>query len=575
MLARKFALLILILSLSANLFSQEPQDHPKKVYKSPDGKLYINKELPLYLRVATSPEENAKSYLLTSEDSKDFTNPMFLDTEGYNSFHSPWKIDPETKEYVYPKEDIVFEIYADSKPPTTKTNFGTKTIKTNDKVLIGEKTSLKLSAHDATSGVENIYYSLDKQPFKKYNDPLPLEKEKEYLIKFYAADNVGNAEKPKEIKLILDLSRPKTSIKIEGDKHNNIISGRSEIVLTAKDELSDIKQTYYQIDNSKQKPYKYTIKGKYLSEGEHTLKYYSIDQVNNKEDTKEFSFYVDKTPPTIVEELIGNTFIANGKEYFSGRNKLKLISMDNKAGVKEIRYSINNSQFKPYEKPFYLSKSGDLNIQTLAIDKVNNKRKTQKLTDRSNVSYVDLSGPKLGHNFEGPEFVSKDTFFISKETKIELMGNDKESGFKKIDYKIQNGENKTYEEPFSLKEEGLYTITYTGYDNLGNTNTNEILCMVDNKGPEIFHRFSMVSENQKEIDGKKLSVYPPHVVLFLSSTDEYVGFDKMYYSINKGEKQLYHSLIEDFEPNTAYSINVTAYDKLSNKEKKKIEFYIE
>jgi hypothetical protein len=573
--ARKFALLILILSLSANLFSQEPLDHPKKVYKSPDGKLYINKELPVYLRVATSPEENAKSYLLTSEDSKDFTNPMFLDTEGYNSFHSPWKIDPETKEYVYPKEDIIFEIYADSKAPTTKTNFGTKTIKTNDKVLIGEKTSLKLSAHDATSGVENIYYSIDKQPYKKYNDPLPLEKEKEYLIKFYAADNVGNAEKPKEIKLILDLSRPKTSIKIEGDKHNNIISGRSEIVLTAKDELSDIKQTYYQIDNSKQKPYKYTIKGKYLSEGEHTLKYYSIDQVNNKEDTKEFSFYVDKTPPTIVEELIGNTFIANGKEYFSGRNKLKLISMDNKAGVKEIRYSINNSQFKPYEKPFYLSKSGDLNIQTLAIDKVNNKRKTQKLTDRSNVSYVDLSGPKLGHNFEGPEFVSKDTFFISKETKIELMGNDKESGFKKIDYKIQNGENKTYEEPFSLKEEGLYTITYTGYDNLGNTNTNEILCMVDNKGPEIFHRFSMVSENQKEIDGKKLSVYPPHVVLFLSSTDEYVGFDKMYYSINKGEKQLYHSLIEDFEPNTAYSINVTAYDKLSNKEKKKIEFYIE
>ena len=313
-----------------------------------------------------------------------------------------------------------------------------------------------------------------------------------------------------------------------------------------------------------------------MTEGDHSIQFYSVDQVNNQEDIKEFSFYVDKTPPTIVEELLGNTFIANGKEYFSGRNKLKLISLDNKAGVKEIRYSINNSEYKSYENPFYLSKSGDLKIQTIAIDNVNNKKQTQKLSDRSNVSYVDLSGPKLGHHFEGPQFVSKDTFFISGETKIKLAGSDNESGFKKIDYKINEQEKtKEYTEPFSLKKEGLYTINYTGYDNLGNTNTKQLLCIVDNNGPEIFHRFSMISEKQKTLNDKKLDVYPEHVVLFLSATDSYVGFEKMYYRVNDGKNQIYHGLIEDFKPNTEYSLTVSAYDKLGNKEKAKIEFFID
>ena len=242
---KKISLLLLTLTFSVSLVSQEPLDHSKKIYKAPDGKLYINKELPVYLRLATSPDEDAKSHLLTSEDSKDYTNPMYFDTEGYNSIQSPWKVDPETKEYVYPKEEIIFEIYADSKPPKTTVDYGTKNITNmNNKIFIGEKTKIKFSSNDAISGTENIYYSIDEQPFKKYSEPLNLENEKEYLIKYYAVDYVGNAEKPEEITIVLDLSQPTTKLKIEGDKHNNIISGRSEITLIAEDALSEVKSTY-------------------------------------------------------------------------------------------------------------------------------------------------------------------------------------------------------------------------------------------------------------------------------------------------------------------------------------------
>jgi len=572
---KTFFLILLIVPLA--LFSQEQPEHQKRIYKSPDGKLYINKDLPVYLKIATSPDKDAETYLLESEDSKKYTNPMYFDTEGFNTIRSPWKVDPETNKVIYPKEEIIFEIYADSKKPSTDVNFGTSDLyKAKDKIYLGKKTTLTFKEYDALSGVKEIYYSFDGNPYKKYRDPIQINNEKHYTLKYYGVDNVGNAEKPKQLHLVLDLTAPNTSHKIKGDQHKNIISARTSIELSPKDKVSSIKHTFYTIDEGKKRVYSTPLQAKYLSEGAHQITYYSTDQVGNEEKLNTFKFYVDKTPPKVVDELIGNTFIANGKEYFSGRNKLKLISMDNKAGVKEIRYSVNDGSFKKYDTPFHLSKSGNLKIQTLAIDNVNNKKRTERLSSRSNVSHVDLSGPNLGHNFNGPSFVSKDTVYISKSTKISLAGNDEQSGLKKITYNINNGAGqKEYIEPFSIKKQGIYKVSYTGYDNLDNTNTNDILCIVDNTGPKIYHRFSIDSDKTKTIDGKKVPSFPAHVVLFLSATDHYVGLDKMYFSLNNGPRRLYKSLIEGFDEKTLYTLNIMAIDKLGNKHEKSTQFYIE
>ena len=104
--------------------SQEPLKHEKKVYVAPDGRIYINKSLPVYLRIATSPDENSKSYLLKSEVTTKYSNPMYFDVEGYNTFRSPSSVDTVTKQPVYPAQDIIFEVYADSKAPLTNVDFG-------------------------------------------------------------------------------------------------------------------------------------------------------------------------------------------------------------------------------------------------------------------------------------------------------------------------------------------------------------------------------------------------------------------------------------------------------------------
>jgi len=574
----KFIAFAICLFLIPNLGnSQEPLKHKHKMYKGENGKLYANKDLPIYFRISTSADENAESYLLIpSASSKKYANPAYFDTEGYNTFRSPSRVDTVTKKVVYPIEDIIYEIYSDSKAPVTKFSFGTKKYYKKDTLYyFGEKIVLKFETYDATSGLENTYYSINGAAYQKLTSDIELKEEKTYSIKYYSVDHVGNAEKPKSINIKIDLTKPTTKLIVEPDLYQDIISPRSKFILEANDENSKIKKTVFSINGGTVYNYTKPVVISGLSEGEHTFAYYSIDHVGNHEDQKEYTFYLDKSAPMVVDELIGNTFIANGKEYSSGRSKVKLTAMDNKAGVQQIRYSINNGEFMEYTKPFYLSKSGKLQVQTFVTDNVNNQSITTILTSKSNISYVDLSGPTLGHYFQGANFISKDTAYITSETKIRLAAKDDAAGYKRMEYSIDNNETKEYSESFSINNEGIHSITYTGYDNVDNSSTNTFVCVEDNTGPEIFFRFSIISDKAKNIDGKNYEVYPNHVVLFLSSTDTSVGFDNMLYSVNGAPNKAYTSLIKGFMKEKLYSIKVTAIDKLGNKSQKTIEFYVE
>ncbi len=573
-----FTLFMICLFLIPNLSnSQEPLEHKKKIYKSENGKLYANKDLPIYFRIATSAEDDAESFLLMpNEDSKKYANPMYFDTEGYNTFRSPSKVDTVTKKVVYPIEDIIYEIYSDSKAPVTKFSFVDKKYYKKDSIYyFGEKITLKFDTYDATSGIEDTYYSINRAAYQKLTSDIEFNEEKVYTLKYYSVDHVGNAENPKTIYIKIDLTKPVTKLSVEPDLYNDIISPRSKIILEASDENSKIKKTLFSINGGTVYNYYKPVVISGLKEGEHTIAYYSIDNVGNIEDQKEYKFYLDKSAPMVVDELIGNTFIANGKEYSSGRSKIKLTAMDNKAGVQQIRYSINDGEFVEYTKPFYLSKSGKLKIQTFVTDNVNNQSISTIMTNKSNISYVDLSGPTLGHHFQGANFISKDTAYITSETKVRLAAKDDAAGYKRMEYSIDNKEITEYHTPFSINSEGIHSITYTGYDNVDNSSTNTFICVEDNSGPEIFFRFSILSGKVKTIDGKNYDIYPNHVVLFLSSTDSSVGFENMLYSVNGAPNKAYTSLIKGFIKDKLYSIKVTSIDKLGNESQKTIEFYIE
>lgn len=197
--------LVLIVFFSVVLHAQEQAPVKKKASFGDNGRLYTNKDLGLYLWLSTSPDENSKKIRLMSDSSKNYTNPMYFDTEGYNTFRSPSCVDTSTKKVVYPMHDIIFEVYSDSRAPVTKAVIrGEQSKRKRNKKIYTEKTDIELKAFDATSGVEKIYYSINNQPYQEYNKSFSIQDKGENILKYYSTDLVGNREEVKKQKIVIE-----------------------------------------------------------------------------------------------------------------------------------------------------------------------------------------------------------------------------------------------------------------------------------------------------------------------------------------------------------------------------------
>lgn len=569
-------LMLLLAGSSLFTYAQEPLQHEKTTYVAPDGTFYINKDLPLYLWMSTSPDPGSEKQRLQSQSTPQYANPFYFDTEGYNSIRTPWQVDTTTREVVKPLQELVFEVYADSKPPEIEVDYGNTKFRKigGTNYCGGGQLTFELAADDEVSGVKQIYYSMNGAAFTEYKSAIEITEEKEYIIKYYAVDNVGNANEVEETRFIADFTGPVTGLDFEKDylEDEAVLSSRTKITFTAEDQTG-VAGTYYSIDGSAfKKIFNYLLVSP-LSEGRHVLRYYSIDELGNKETEKRYEFFLDKSAPIVVDEVLGSQFVAHGRGYSSGRTKFKLTAVDNKAGVKDIYYSINGSQYQLYEEPFYLpSKSGSMSIKFYAVDRVNNKGGSDNESSRTSATYVDLTGPNLDFDYNGPTFSTRDTVFISNETKIELKATDNESGLNRITYSIDQGPAMNYDQPFNVPAEGIHRIDYTGYDNVDNSNRSNFFFIVDNTPPEGYWRFSILPLSKEVVDNEELEVYPSHVVLFLPATDAKSGFKKMYYSINEGSERPYNRFIDGFQKNRVYHVKARVIDQLGNETIYEVKF---
>lgn len=574
----RFILIACIITFVSNSLAQEQLKHEIKSHTAEDGKLFWNKKLPVYLRIASSPADTGQ--IMQSEVTKQYTNPYYFDTEGKNKIRSRWATDQQTKKTITPQIEVIWEVYADGLAPFSKItdNYSSKYFDGKN-VYYGPKLSINISSNDANSGVEQLYSSVNGSNYSVFNQPIVVNEEGEHTIKYYAVDNVGNIEKPKEKKLIIDLTAPKTNYQISGISSGNIIAVSTKIHLSAEDNLSGVAKTYYKIDEEKETLYKpgTSIPISHLADGNHKLYFYSVDKVKNIETKEVYPFYLDKIGPIIASDILGDRYLMGETIFFSGRSKLILTAVDNKAGVKSIFYSIDNKKFIKYDNAFYLpSTTGVHIVRYYAVDKADNysgkgKNRYEKYQHVIKRIYVDLLGPVLSHKFSNPIFKTRDTVFISTKTKLKLMAVDNESKLKHISYSLDGQPDETkYTEPIQFSEPGFHKLTYFGYDNVNNRNRAELTFYVDTIGPKINHDFSILKQGIK----LNLPIYPFHATLFLAATDKHVGTNDIFYSINKGKFKKYSITISGFKLDAINTVDIKATDYLNNETKLEIKFYI-
>ena len=170
-------------------------DHDQKMYVSDKSHVYVQKSKKIYLWISNSADPNSeKEMLVTSGKAAEY---FYLDTEGLNTIRSPWAVDPQTKQVLSPKEEVVFNVYADGVAPITQAVFtGAKKYFNKGKVYYGPGLKVTLDAHDKVSGTEQIYAAVGNDEFSKYDGSIDFNNENENSITYYAVDHVGNAEDP-------------------------------------------------------------------------------------------------------------------------------------------------------------------------------------------------------------------------------------------------------------------------------------------------------------------------------------------------------------------------------------------
>lgn len=567
-----FFTIIFLLTFSI-LFAQEQIIPKKLMFKDSTGKIFINKSLPLYLKISQDPSQNSEHKTLISKTTPQFTNPMYLAKEGKNIIYSPWAVDTITKKTVYPKQNIIFEVYADGRPPTTTIHNNVTAYEKKDSLFFGAGLKVWFKAKDGISGVQNIYLSVNNEDYQEYlYDTLTFEHGTYNTLQYYSTDLVGNVEKIQSVSFSIDTARPLTNIVVIGNHKDNIVSGNCKVSLKPKDAFSGTAKTYYYIDNQQKKIYTTPINVGNLREGRHVLKYFTEDNVQNVENEKSFVFFVDRTPPMIIDEVIGDFTYINGKSYTSGRSQIQLTAIDNRAGLKNIYYSLDGKEWLEYDKPFDLpTNQKNIKVYYYAEDNVGNKTDfdiNRMTTNKFFMSELDLNEPTISNTFQGPTQNVFDTICISAKTKIIIKAIDNQSGVSNINYEVDDKTNQEFKDNFTIKEQGVHNVTAYAFDKVNNVGSMNFIVKVDTTGPEIFHHFSTSSIKS----GNKYA-YPVGTKIYIGATDNSTGIDKITYKLNGNSVVNYYSFI-NLSSKGDFELEITAYDKLGNKTVEKFSFQI-
>lgn len=585
---KKYLLFLFAITfLSAN--AQKMLEFEPIYYQDSTGKLYWNRFLPVY--ISLSPSKNGSGVNLESKKYSEYDNPFYLDTEGQNFIRTRWAVNKDTKKPVVPQMELKWEVYADGIAPSTQIILESENaVVKNGVQYFDGKLMVSFKSKDAVSGVKAIYYSVNGEAYKKYTKRFSVNQNGDFKMKYFAVDNVNNVEivktkgVVKEKAFIVDTEAPSSNCVVTGVNlgDENIVSLTTKMFLESKDKSSGVNKIYYRFDDGAKKLYttKTNIPLTALKDGNHILKFFAIDKVGNQETEQQFKFYLDRTAPITISDVLGDKFIVGEKVYFSGRTKMKITSVDNKSGVKEILYSIDGSKYQSYSDPFYLpSVPGRHVVKYYSLDNTDNVTENTLSPDKKyqyrmkvDKIYVDLTGPSLDYSFLGNKFGRKDTIFINKQTKVKLSATDAESGTQKITYALNEVLKETlYSKPFTFSNSpsGLHKVNIFGYDNVNNRNLKVFYVIVDASGPEVDFKFSLKPLNSKN----GLNVYPNYCAIFLTAQDDLTGIKQIYYQLNGGKKQLYSKFIKGFKIGEN-SLLIEAYDKLGNKTKKSIKFFV-
>jgi large repetitive protein len=368
----------------------------------------------------------------------------------------------------------------DTSAPTTQTSTA-GTAGNNGWYRSAVQVSL-IASDNNQSGVANTYYSVDGGATQIYGSSFSIGTEGLHQVNFWSVDTLGNTESQQSVTIKIDLTGSTVQSSTVGTTAaNNFFRSPVQVTLTPADDLSGVASVYYRIDGGATNTYTgtFVVSG----DGIHSVEYWSTDVAGNSGASSSITVKIDMTGPVTQVSLSG-TLGTNG--WYRSTAKVTLVATDNFNGVSAIFYTIDGSSTKTYSQTFNVSNNGTHTITYWSVDGITNTEPVKTVlvkvdTNKPDVtatatpnSVLQSSDPVTvtisGHvtdtvsSFQpgSASFVVVDEYGITQPTgPIVLLAN----GNYVFNLTLPATKN-------SGDRSHVYTITVTGSDQAGNTNSD-------------------------------------------------------------------------------------------------------
>jgi hypothetical protein len=248
--------------------------------------------------------------------------------------------------------------------------------------------------------------------------------------------------------------------------------------LTATDDIS-LDKIEYKIDDAA--PLVYQNPFSLATEGPHSIKYYGIDRMGNKEAEKSYSVIVDNTGPAVIVTANAPMKKVGEKLYFTRALFFSINAGDALSGVNKVEYSTNGIDYKEYAAPFSIPSKGEITMKVKAIDNVNNPTEqfafrvvddygnVVESTDAAIKLYTDETPPvvEIRPDKEIKQIDAKNV--TTTDVKYTVTARDDESGVAVIFYRVDGkGEFVPYKSMIQFLTNGKHQIDAKAVDKVGN-----------------------------------------------------------------------------------------------------------
>ncbi|MCK4260605.1 MAG: hypothetical protein KAX49_16630, partial [Halanaerobiales bacterium] len=297
------------------------------------------------------------------------------------------------------------------------------------------------------------------------------------------------------------------------------------VYLEATDRDNEVMVTYYSIDGGNFEPFEKSI---VLTDGEHQISYYSMDEEYKLEEVKRESFKIDSNPPVI--RLITDPVDGNNGYYLKSSVNVSMEATDVVSGVDSLYYKVDGGEEENYTEPFIVAGDGRHVIEYYGKDVAGNWTKVM-----SSEILIDTTAPII--QLKPEEIDGLNGYHIHEPVLFTMSGEDNFSGLEEIYYQIDGQGYQRYMGVVAIHGEGSHRIEFYGVDQAGNPSqeiTHEL--KIDTTALEI-------TLTADEIDGLNGYYIKDSVNVWLSVIDNVSGIDQLYYRIDGGDYQAYENEI--------------------------------